>query len=77
MQVEICTFGQYLRPSRKHMRVYDYVELEKYEFWKKEGEAMGFAYVASGPMVRSSYKAAESFIASMLSERKAQATARA
>ena len=40
MQVEICTFGQYLRPSRKHMRVYDYVALEKYEFWKKEGEAL-------------------------------------
>jgi len=40
LQVEICTFGQYLRPSRKHMRVYDYVALEKYEFWKKEGEAL-------------------------------------
>ena len=71
--VEILTFGQYLRPSRKHMRVYEYVPLERYEFWRREGEALGFAYVASGPMVRSSYKAAEFFIASMLAERRAQA----
>mmetsp|Transcript_9457 Transcript_9457/g.22258 ORF Transcript_9457/g.22258 Transcript_9457/m.22258 type:complete len:434 (-) Transcript_9457:81-1382(-) len=73
--VEILTFGQYLRPSRKHMRVYEYVPLEKYEFWKKEGEALGFAYVASGPMVRSSYKAGEFFIAAMVNERRAQAKA--
>lgn len=71
--VEIVTFGQYLRPTRKHMRVYEYVPLEKYEYWRREGEAMGFAYVASAPLVRSSYKAGEFFINAMITERRAAA----
>lgn len=71
--VEIVTFGQYLRPTRKHMRVYEYVPLEKYEYWRKEGEAMGFAYVASAPLVRSSYKAGEFFINAMITQRRAAA----
>jgi len=71
--VEIVTFGQYLRPTRKHMRVYEYVELDKYEYWRKQGEAMGFAYVASAPLVRSSYKAGEFFINAMITERRAAA----
>lgn len=75
--VEIVTFGQYLRPTRKHMRVYEYVPLEKYDYWKQEGEAMGFAYVASAPLVRSSYKAGEFFINAMISERRAAAAAKA
>lgn len=70
--VEIVTFGQYLRPSRKHMRVYEYVEFDKYDFWRKEGEAMGFAYVASAPLVRSSYKAGEFFINAMIDQRRAE-----
>ena len=64
---------QYLRPSKRHMRVHEYVPLEMYDFWKKEGEDMGFAYVASGPLVRSSYKAGEFFISAMLNERRKQA----
>mmetsp|Transcript_31322 Transcript_31322/g.78799 ORF Transcript_31322/g.78799 Transcript_31322/m.78799 type:complete len:405 (-) Transcript_31322:30-1244(-) len=68
--VEIVTFGQYLRPSRRHMRVYEYIEEDAYEYWRKEGEAMGFAYVASGPLVRSSYKAGEFYISAILNERK-------
>jgi lipoic acid synthetase len=75
--VEIVTFGQYLRPTRKHMRVYEYVPLEKYDYWKQEGEAMGFAYVASAPLVRSSYKAGEFFINAMITERRAAAAAKA
>ena len=73
--VEIVTFGQYLRPTRRHMRVYEYVPLEKYDYWRKEGEAMGFAYVASAPLVRSSYKAGEFFINAMITERRAAAAA--
>mmetsp|Transcript_44583 Transcript_44583/g.107585 ORF Transcript_44583/g.107585 Transcript_44583/m.107585 type:complete len:405 (-) Transcript_44583:79-1293(-) len=68
--VEIVTFGQYLRPSRRHMRVYEYIEEEAYDYWRKEGEKMGFAYVASGPLVRSSYKAGEFYISALLNERK-------
>ena len=73
--VEIVTFGQYLRPTRKHMRVYEYLEVDKFEFWRREGEAMGFAYVASAPLVRSSYKAGEFFINAMITERRAAAAA--
>ncbi len=53
--------------------MHEYVPLEMYDFWKKEGEDMGFAYVASGPLVRSSYKAGEFFISAMLNERRKQA----
>lgn len=55
--VDVITFGQYLRPSKNHLPVKRFVEPAEFEEWKKVGEEMGFAYVASGPMVRSSYRA--------------------
>ncbi|NCN26428.1 lipoyl synthase [bacterium] len=64
--VEILTFGQYLQPTPRHLAVVDYVTPEKFSYWAKEGEAMGFKYVASGPLVRSSYKAGEYFIKKIL-----------
>ena len=64
--VSVLTLGQYLQPTRKHLPVQQYVEPARFEDWKKEGEAMGFAYIAAGPLVRSSYKAGEYFIAHML-----------
>eukprot|EP00761_Pharyngomonas_kirbyi_P003846 gb/GECH01003850.1/.p1 GENE.gb/GECH01003850.1/~~gb/GECH01003850.1/.p1 ORF type:complete len:445 (+),score=130.06 gb/GECH01003850.1/:1-1335(+) len=67
--VEIVTFGQYLQPTKKHMKVAKYVTPEEFERWKKIGEDMGFAYVASGPFVRSSYRAGELFTKAMLKER--------
>merc|ERR1711998_15904 len=70
--VEILTLGQYLRPTSRHLKVQEYVEPGKFDMWKEEGEAMGFRYVASGPLVRSSYRAGEFFLESMLRERKAQ-----
>jgi lipoic acid synthetase len=54
--VDVVTFGQYMRPTKKHMKVSRYVEPSEFEMWKKKAEEMGFAYVASGPLVRSSYK---------------------
>lgn len=60
--VDVVTFGQYLRPTKRHMPVDRYVTPEEFEMWQKEGEAMGFLYVASGPLVRSSYKAGEYFL---------------
>ncbi|KDO24055.1 lipoyl synthase [Saprolegnia parasitica CBS 223.65] len=57
--VDVVTFGQYLRPSTRHMPVAEYISPETFEEWQKVGESMGFLYVASGPMVRSSYKAGE------------------
>ena len=59
--VDFLTLGQYLRPSPKHAPVARYVEPSEFDELRVAGEAMGFAYVASGPLVRSSYKAAEYF----------------
>jgi lipoic acid synthetase len=64
--VDVLTVGQYLRPSARHAAVDRYVEPELFEAFAREGRAMGFAFVASGPLVRSSYKAAEVFVRSML-----------
>ncbi|HMR08510.1 MAG TPA: lipoyl synthase [Polyangiaceae bacterium] len=60
--VDIVTLGQYLRPTPKHAPVKRYVEPERFEAWAEQGRAMGFRYVASGPLVRSSYHAAEAFV---------------
>lgn len=64
--VDVVTLGQYLRPSTKHAPVERYVEPEQFAAFAKQGEQMGFAFVASGPLVRSSYKAAEVFVRSKL-----------
>lgn len=55
--VEIVTLGQYLRPTAKHYPVDRYVTPEEFEELKEEALAMGFKYVASAPLVRSSYLA--------------------
>ena len=55
--VEIVTLGQYLRPTAKHLAVEKYVTPEEFDQWKQEALAMGFKYVASAPLVRSSYLA--------------------
>jgi lipoic acid synthetase len=60
--VDVLTLGQYLQPTKKHLPVTEYITPEKFAFYATEGEKMGFAYVASGPLVRSSYKAGEYFI---------------
>lgn len=70
--VEIFTLGQYLRPSKRHMKVARMLPPEEYDAWRDEGMAMGFKYVASGPLVRSSYKAGEVFMEAILNEREAE-----
>jgi lipoic acid synthetase len=65
--VDIVTLGQYLRPTPKHAPVVRYVEPEKFALYEREAQALGFAFVASGPLVRSSYHAAEGFVAAQLS----------
>lgn len=64
--VDVVTLGQYMRPSKKHMPVAEYVTPEAFEYWKHVAEKMGFKYAASGPMVRSSYRAAEFYINNIL-----------
>jgi len=56
---DIFTIGQYLQPSPKHIAVKAYVTPEKFAEYKKIGEAKGFHYIASSPLVRGSYRAAE------------------
>jgi lipoic acid synthetase len=60
--VDILTLGQYLRPSAWHLPVVEWITPERFEAYKRMGEQRGFRYVASGPLVRSSYRAAELFL---------------
>ena len=64
--VDIVTIGQYLRPTPKHAPVDRYVTPGRFDAFARDGKALGFAFVASGPLVRSSYKAAEVFVRSVL-----------
>lgn len=64
--VDFLTIGQYLRPSQRHLKVEEYVRPEQFEYYKKAGEQLGFRYVASGPLVRSSYRAGEFFVRSVI-----------
>ncbi len=66
---EIFTLGQYLQPSSKHLAVSRYVLLEEFQEYETIGKEMGYAFVASGPLVRSSYRAGEYFLKSFLKER--------
>ncbi len=59
--VDIVTLGQYLQPTRKHLEVIEYVEPQKFKYWEKVALDMDFLFVASGPLVRSSYRAGELF----------------
>ena len=60
--VDILTLGQYLRPSSWHLPVAEWVSPERFAGYRAMGERRGFRYVASGPLVRSSYRAAELFL---------------
>ncbi|KZP12021.1 hypothetical protein FIBSPDRAFT_961710 [Athelia psychrophila] len=72
VDVDVVTFGQYMRPTKRHMKVDRYVEPAEFEKWKKVAEDMGFLYVASGPLVRSSYKAGEFYIENVLKGKAAE-----
>ncbi|KAF9590483.1 hypothetical protein IFM89_035360 [Coptis chinensis] len=69
--VDVMTFGQYMRPSKRHMPVSEYITPEAFEQYRILGTEMGFRYIASGPMVRSSYKAGEFYIKSMIEKDRA------
>ena len=56
---DFLTIGQYLRPSEKHYPVKEYVTPETFERYRAKAEELGFKFIASGPFVRSSYKAAD------------------
>ncbi len=57
--VDILTVGQYLQPGRKHLPVERFYTPQEFDFIREQGLAMGFRWVESGPLVRSSYRAGE------------------
>jgi lipoic acid synthetase len=77
IDVDIVTFGQYLQPSRSHLEVFEYVHPDSFDVWKQVAEEeFGFLYCASGPMVRSSFKAGEFFVEALLRDGKSVEEAR-
>ncbi|KAJ9641551.1 hypothetical protein H2199_005521 [Coniosporium tulheliwenetii] len=70
--VDVVTFGQYMRPTKRHLPVHEYVTPTVFELWRQRALDMGFLYCASGPLVRSSYKAGEAFIENVLKNRNAE-----
>jgi len=72
--VDIVTFGQYLRPTAqpRHLPVVEYIHPDAFAEYQRIAEGMGFLYVASGPLVRSSYKAGELFLKGLIRTGKAQ-----
>jgi lipoic acid synthetase len=66
--VDVVTFGQYLRPTERHLAVVEYVTPADFAWYRETAESLGFRYVAAGPMVRSSYKAGEFFMEAMIKE---------
>jgi lipoic acid synthetase len=57
VNVDILTLGQYLQPTPKHLPVQEFITPERFEEYRIKGLEMGFRYVESGPLVRSSYHA--------------------
>jgi len=70
VDVSILTLGQYLRPSKGHVLVSEYLSPERFEHYRHLAEELGFLYVASGPFVRSSYRAGEFFLEALIRKKK-------
>jgi lipoic acid synthetase len=54
---DVLTLGQYLQPTKMHLPVAEYVHPDKFKYWESYGLDLGFRFVESGPLVRSSYHA--------------------
>ena len=66
INVDILTIGQYLRPTDWHIPISSFVEPEKFEYFKQKALELGFLFCASGPFVRSSYRAGELFVKNVI-----------
>jgi len=66
--VDVIPFGQYLQPSPKHLDVVEFVAPEQFDRYADLARLLGFAYVASGPLVRSSYRAGELYLKAHLDD---------
>jgi len=63
---QLLTVGQYLRPSGWHIPINNFVHPDKFKFYEEKAKELGFLYCASGPFVRSSYKAGELFMKNII-----------
>jgi lipoic acid synthetase len=63
---DFLTLGQYLRPAQRNLPVVEYVTPERFDHYRRIAEQLGFLYAASGPLVRSSYRAGEYFVHRMI-----------
>ncbi|XP_037506113.1 lipoyl synthase, mitochondrial isoform X1 [Rhipicephalus sanguineus] len=68
--IDCFTLGQYMQPTKRHLKVVEYVTPEKFMHWEDFGNKLGFLYTASGPLVRSSYKAGEFFVTNYLKKKR-------
>jgi lipoic acid synthetase len=66
VNVDILTLGQYLRPTKAHLPVVEYVDPHVFQQYKQAAIDLGFLYVAAGPLVRSSYRAGEFFVEALI-----------
>lgn len=67
---DVVTFGQYLQPTKRHLKVIEFITPEKFQFWHDTAKEMGFLYTASGPLVRSSYRAGEFFMHGLIEKQR-------
>jgi lipoic acid synthetase len=67
---DFLTVGQYLQPTAKHLKIVEFVHPDQFARYEQIGLELGFEYVASGPLVRSSYKAGEFFIRRFIQARR-------
>lgn len=67
--VDILTLGQYMQPTRKHLDVVEFVQPHAFKEYERIGLELGFKFVASGPLVRSSYRAGEVFVKALLDKK--------
>jgi hypothetical protein len=74
--VDVVTFGQYLRPTLLHLPVREHLSPARFAALEARAMTKGFLYVAAGPLVRSSYKAAEFYLAGMLRQRRGRSKPR-
>ncbi|MBC6414782.1 MAG: lipoyl synthase [Bdellovibrionales bacterium] len=67
---DVLTLGQYLRPQKRHLPVQSFISPQEFKEWEQIAKAMGFIYCASGPLVRSSYRAGEFFMSALIQKQK-------
>ena len=70
--VDCLTLGQYLQPSSTRLKVSRYVHPDEFKMWEAEANQLGFLYCASGPMVRSSYRAGEFYLRNIIKHKQQQ-----